>query len=614
MAAGPASPTELEPILGRWWTEGHQVVHLLAQGAARGPACRRGLRAVHVSIFETGGADRWRSLRAASAASCCGSCATATAIEKLYWATYPMAPGADLLQAFAGLEEDRRRADVGDDQDAPAQAARAAVVEHRTAVTSAEPAMTRSRPAETRGERLDQPREESDRGNQEDGDLSLEESAISVASFKRPPGGDGRPRRSAAFPTIATMTAATKKSDTWRFSAKTSNELTSTSATSAVATVAMPRMKSETYRPRGFVGVVLGVKLAVTAELRPGHADVDEQEHDRHGDREHLGACAFADTALPVRDRDDEEERVARRGQHDGHQRRDAVDLTLRADEQREPEDEEEVAEDAPRQRAAHDLEEPVVDREEGDDQLGRVPEGRVEEAADAGPVCSAACSVASPISQARGTSAIAARTKSVTSSGSIVNRTTIVSGARPSDAQRSRRATRTKPTGVPLDSMPEPDWFVKTCAAEITVPTIPVMELGLSAAQSLPLHPQDEVECRRCGVHCDKIVYPAACIDRACPFVYAYEEFGHTYIGCMQKVYEVEIDVDLLREAERRRGGFGAVGARGASRCRCAGSSVDGVLRESRAARRSGAVNPEFHEVPRARPSFRVIAQITPR
>ena len=75
--------------------------------------------------------------------------------------------------------------------------------------------------------------------------------------------------------------------------------------------------------------------------------------------------------------------------------------------------------------------------------------------------------------------------------------------------------------------------------------------------AQALPLRPQDEVECRRCGVHCDKVVYPAACIDRACPFVYAYEEFGHTYIGCMQKVYEVEIDVDLLREAEARRGGL---------------------------------------------------------
>src|SRR6185312_8835721 len=84
-------------------------------------------------------------------------------------------------------------------------------------------------------------------------------------------------------------------------------------------------------------------------------------------------------------------------------------------------------------------------------------------------------------------------------------------------------------------------------------------MKRARTATQSLPLRPQDEVECRRCGVHCDKIVYPAACIDRACPFVYAYEEFGHTYIGCMQKVYQVEIDVDLLHEAEVRRGGVGA-------------------------------------------------------
>ena len=39
----------------------------------------------------------------------------------------------------------------------------------------------------------------------------------------------------------------------------------------------------------------------------------------------------------------------------------------------------------------------------------------------------------------------------------------------------------------------------------------------------------------------------PGACIERACPFVYAYEEWGRTYIGCMQKVYDVEIDLDLL-------------------------------------------------------------------
>src|ERR687892_1283828 len=78
----------------------------------------------------------------------------------------------------------------------------------------------------------------------------------------------------------------------------------------------------------------------------------------------------------------------------------------------------------------------------------------------------------------------------------------------------------------------------------------------------TLPLRPQDESECRRCEVHCDKVVYPAACIARACPFVYAYEDHGHTYIGCMQKVYSVEIDLDLLRAAEARGGGFGAIRA----------------------------------------------------
>src|SRR5436309_15184286 len=66
-----------------------------------------------------------------------------------------------------------------------------------------------------------------------------------------------------------------------------------------------------------------------------------------------------------------------------------------------------------------------------------------------------------------------------------------------------------------------------------------------------LPLHPQDEIECRRCGVHCDKVVYPAACAARGCQFLYSYEEFGHTYVGCMQRVFAVEIDFDLLQAAE---------------------------------------------------------------
>ena len=83
------------------------------------------------------------------------------------------------------------------------------------------------------------------------------------------------------------------------------------------------------------------------------------------------------------------------------------------------------------------------------------------------------------------------------------------------------------------------------------------------AAAPALPLHPQDELECRRCGVHCDKVVYPGACLARGCPFVYSYEAWGHTYVGCMQKVYDVEIDMDMLRAAEARKPGFGAILAR---------------------------------------------------
>jgi hypothetical protein len=126
--------------------------------------------------------------------------------------------------------------------------------------------------------------------------------------------------------------------------------------------------------------------------------------------------------------------------------------------------------------------------------------------------------------------------------------------------------------------------------------------------AATLPLRPQDEVECRRCEVHCDKVVYPAACIDRACPFAYAYEAWGHTYTGCMQKVYDVEIDVDLLRAAEERREGFGAVRAVRAPlpMCRVEVSSCYGQREDE-----LGCRNPEFHEIPRGRPSFRVFAQI---
>jgi hypothetical protein len=123
-----------------------------------------------------------------------------------------------------------------------------------------------------------------------------------------------------------------------------------------------------------------------------------------------------------------------------------------------------------------------------------------------------------------------------------------------------------------------------------------------------LPLRPQDEVDCRRCEVHCDKVVYPGACVEKACPFLYAIEEFGHRYVGCMHNVFDVEIDVDLLAAAERTRSGFGAVKATRHPLPMCT-TSVDACY-ESRLDD-LGCVNPEFKELPVGAPTFKVFARL---
>jgi hypothetical protein len=128
-------------------------------------------------------------------------------------------------------------------------------------------------------------------------------------------------------------------------------------------------------------------------------------------------------------------------------------------------------------------------------------------------------------------------------------------------------------------------------------------------AEVGLPLRVQDEVECRHCEVHCEKVVYPGACLRMACPFVYAYEAWGRTYVGCMQKVFDVEIDLALMLEAEER-GEFGAVRA---SReplpmCRAEVESCYEGREDD-----LGCVNPEFNELPLGEPSFRIFAQVRP-
>ena len=69
--------------------------------------------------------------------------------------------------------------------------------------------------------------------------------------------------------------------------------------------------------------------------------------------------------------------------------------------------------------------------------------------------------------------------------------------------------------------------------------------------------HPTELHECRRCCTFCDRVVHPAGC-----RFLYFYddENTGARYMGCLHKVFDVEIDVEVFGEAERTRHGFGGV------------------------------------------------------
>jgi hypothetical protein len=76
-----------------------------------------------------------------------------------------------------------------------------------------------------------------------------------------------------------------------------------------------------------------------------------------------------------------------------------------------------------------------------------------------------------------------------------------------------------------------------------------------------------------------------------------------------MQKVFDVEIDLALLEQAESERGGFGAVKARRAPLPMC---DVDVVPCYGSREDELGCRNPEFYELPRARTSFRVFARLS--
>jgi hypothetical protein len=107
-----------------------------------------------------------------------------------------------------------------------------------------------------------------------------------------------------------------------------------------------------------------------------------------------------------------------------------------------------------------------------------------------------------------------------------------------------------------------------------------------------------ETAECRQCCAFCDRVLLPSGCIDSGCQYLYLYDDetSGRRYMGCLNKVFKVEIDVELFREAERTRHGFGGVKLTGAPIPQCR-TSVE------RAYHGGGdafcCVNPDFFDEP---------------
>jgi hypothetical protein len=56
-------------------------------------------------------------------------------------------------------------------------------------------------------------------------------------------------------------------------------------------------------------------------------------------------------------------------------------------------------------------------------------------------------------------------------------------------------------------------------------------------------------------------MIEPAGCLEIGCRYLYSYEDVrtGQRFIGCLNKVFSAEIDLDLFLLAERA-GGYGGI------------------------------------------------------
>jgi len=88
--AGESAPTDIEPLLGRWWTEGHEMVLSWRRGRLEAKLIG-GAPGRDTSYFEPDGDDRFRSVEGRERGELLRVVRDeAGEIEKLYFATYPL--------------------------------------------------------------------------------------------------------------------------------------------------------------------------------------------------------------------------------------------------------------------------------------------------------------------------------------------------------------------------------------------------------------------------------------------------------------------------------------------------------------------------------------------
>ncbi len=118
-----------------------------------------------------------------------------------------------------------------------------------------------------------------------------------------------------------------------------------------------------------------------------------------------------------------------------------------------------------------------------------------------------------------------------------------------------------------------------------------------LTAVESAAANVTELHECRQCCAFCDRVVHPAGCIESGCAYLYLFdeEETGRRYMGCMNKVFRAEIDVEAFESAQRTRHGFGGVKMTGLPLSQCRSSverAYDGYGDPF------DCVNPEFFDL----------------